>query len=47
LGKNDLWIAATAIAFSATLLSTDADFDPLHPTFIRLERLAPNSPKGV
>lgn len=30
LGKNDLWIAATAAAAGALLLTTDKDFDPLH-----------------
>jgi tRNA(fMet)-specific endonuclease VapC len=30
LGKNDLWIAATAAATGALLLTTDKDFDPLH-----------------
>lgn len=30
LGKNDLWIAATAVATDALLLTSDKDFDPLH-----------------
>lgn len=30
LGKNDLWIAATAAASDALLLTTDKDFEPLH-----------------
>lgn len=34
LGKNDLWIAATAITTGATLLTTDKDFDHLHPTLL-------------
>lgn len=29
LGKNDLWIAATAVAASATLVTCDKDFDAL------------------
>lgn len=29
MGKNDLWIAATAVALSAVLLTTDHDFDAL------------------
>lgn len=33
LGKNDLWIAATAIALGATLLTTDRDFDRLPDNF--------------
>lgn len=31
MGKNDLWIAATAKVSGATLLTTDGDFDHLHP----------------
>ena len=34
MGKNDLWIAATANATGATLLTTDRDFDILTPTFL-------------
>jgi len=34
MGKNDLWIAATARATGAKLLTTDADFDHLHPAFL-------------
>lgn len=35
IGHNDLWIAATAAATGAHLVTTDADFDPLHPERIR------------
>jgi tRNA(fMet)-specific endonuclease VapC len=35
LSHNDLWIAATAAATGAHLLTTDSDFDPLHPSHIR------------
>lgn len=34
MGKNDLWIAATAAATHATLLSTDRDFDHIDPTLV-------------
>jgi tRNA(fMet)-specific endonuclease VapC len=34
LSKNDLWIAATAKATGATLLTSDKDFDPLFPDHI-------------
>jgi tRNA(fMet)-specific endonuclease VapC len=34
LGKNDLWIAATASVTGATLLTTDKDFDPLNGLFL-------------
>lgn len=35
LGHNDLWIAATAAATGSHLITTDQDFDPLHPNHIR------------
>ncbi|MBI4705696.1 MAG: PIN domain-containing protein [Deltaproteobacteria bacterium] len=35
VGDNDTWIAATAAAFGALLLTADKDFDPLDPLFIR------------
>jgi tRNA(fMet)-specific endonuclease VapC len=31
MGKNDVWIAARARVTNTTLLTTDCDFDPLHP----------------
>ncbi len=34
LSDNDRWIAATAAAANATLLTTDKDFDPLHPSYV-------------
>lgn len=34
MGKNDVWIAATASVINATLLTTDADFDHLHDEFL-------------
>jgi len=34
MGKNDLWIAATANVIKATLLSTDKHFEHLNGTFI-------------
>jgi len=33
--QNDLWIAATAKATGATLVTTDKDFDPLHSHHIQ------------
>ncbi len=52
LSKNDLWIAATAKAMGLTLLTTDRDFDPLHPTLITrtwidpASQLPPAAPPG-
>jgi tRNA(fMet)-specific endonuclease VapC len=40
MGKNDLWIAATASILEATLLTTDQDFNHLTPEFLRLEYIA-------
>ena len=34
MGKNDLWIAASAKASGATLLATDGDFDHLIPAHL-------------
>ncbi len=44
LGKNDLWIAATAAVTGATLLTTDADFDPLVPDFLRRDFIPTRRP---
>lgn len=37
MGKNDLWIAATARSIQATLITTDKDFDHLHPSWIQVQ----------
>lgn len=34
IGDNDLWIASTARVAGAVLLTSDKDFDPLHPDFV-------------
>lgn len=34
MGKNDVWIAATAAVTGATVLTTDRDFDRLCPQFL-------------
>jgi tRNA(fMet)-specific endonuclease VapC len=44
MGKNDLWIAATARAFDAVILTTDRDFDHLAPAFVQLEWIDPALP---
>ena len=38
MGKNDLWIAATASVLGAKLLTADADFEHLQGVFLDLER---------
>lgn len=39
--QNDIWIAATARAAQANLITTDRDFEALHPEFIRWSYFAP------
>lgn len=39
MGKNDLWIAATASIANAELLTTDADFDHLNDVFLKVNRI--------
>lgn len=36
MGKNDLWIAATAHLLKADLLTTDKDFDHLNSIFCKV-----------
>lgn len=38
MGKNDLWIAATAHIFNAELVTTDADFDHLQGEYLSVHR---------
>ena len=39
MGKNDLWIAASASVLDATLLTTDSDFDHLQNEFLQVGRI--------
>lgn len=39
MGKNDLWIAATALVTDSTLLTSDRDFDHLNGVFIKVRKL--------
>ena len=41
--QNDLWIAATAAATGAVLITTDRDFDDLHPAHLAREWVDPAS----
>lgn len=47
MGKNDLWIAATASAFDITLVTTDADFNHLEGEFLRLKFIDLNKYKKI
>ena len=37
MGKNDLWIASTALVLNAELLTTDKDFSHLKGTYLNLK----------
>lgn len=41
MGKNDLWIAASAIETESVLLTTDRDVDHLSPMHLKLWWLDP------
>ncbi|MEA2694386.1 MAG: tRNA(fMet)-specific endonuclease VapC [Acidobacteriota bacterium] len=41
---NDMWIAATAVAAQAHLLTTDRDFDALHPSPLTRTWIDPRRP---
>ena len=41
MGKNDLYIAATASLLNLSLVTTDGDFDHLHETFLTIHRILP------
>lgn len=43
MGKNDLWIAATAHVLGAHVLTTDKDFDHLAPHFLSYSWIDPNA----
>jgi predicted nucleic acid-binding protein len=39
MGKNDLWIAATASTLNIPLLTTDNDFDHLNGVFLEVKKV--------
>ncbi len=43
VGENDVWIAASAHATGARLVTTDRDFDALCPRFIRRDWIDPQA----
>ncbi len=43
MGKNDIWIAATAVISNATLITTDKDFDHLNGIFLSVIYIDPSS----
>jgi tRNA(fMet)-specific endonuclease VapC len=46
MGKNDVWIAATAQVTNTTILTTDPDFDHLHGAWVDREGVDPTSKLG-
>ena len=42
MGKNDLWIAATAGLLGLELITTDADFAHLHNVFLDIRQINPD-----
>lgn len=40
MGKNDLWIAATASLLNLQLVTTDKDFDHLETSFLSLQKIS-------
>ncbi|MCU0447253.1 MAG: PIN domain-containing protein [Microscillaceae bacterium] len=47
MGKNDLWIAATATLLNLTLITTDNDFDHLHQQFHEVRKIDLNNLRQV
>lgn len=45
MGKNDLWIAATAALLGLKLVTTDSDFNHLHEVFFDIQKLKPSELK--
>ncbi len=43
MGDNDLWIAATAVATGAMLLTTDKDFDHLDSIYFQRDWINPTT----
>jgi tRNA(fMet)-specific endonuclease VapC len=42
MGKNDIWIAATAALLGLKLVTTDRDFDHLHGVFFDVQLFTPS-----
>jgi tRNA(fMet)-specific endonuclease VapC len=43
MGKNDIWIAATASALNAILVTTDTDFAHLDNEFLSVSHINPTA----
>ena len=47
MGKNDIWIAASAIISGLDLITTDGDFRHLDRALLKVHRVDPNSGKVI
>jgi predicted nucleic acid-binding protein len=47
MGKNDLWIAACAIATGSSLVTTDTDFDHLRADNFTITRIHPKTGQSI
>lgn len=47
MGQNDIWIAATAKTLGAYLMTTDNDFDHLHPKYLQRILIDANTGKTI
>jgi len=47
MGKNDLWIAAVSHVATASLMTTDADFDHLHNAYLTLIKINSQTGKTI
>ena len=47
MGQNDIWIAATATTLDAWLMTTDEDFDHLHPKYIQRIKIDAKTGKTI
>jgi len=45
--QNDIWIAATARATNSLLLTTDKDFNVLHPAYLNRVWIDPRAPHAL
>jgi tRNA(fMet)-specific endonuclease VapC len=39
MGKNDIWIASTALALEMSLVTTDGDFDHLNNVLLKVRKI--------
>ena len=47
MGQNDMWIAATVATLGVWLMTTDEDFNHLHPQFIKIIKIYAKTGKTI